>query len=420
MSENCDQNCNGCQENCSDRKEEFDFSAPANEFSQVKKVIGVVSGKGGVGKSLVTSLLAVQMMRKGHATAILDADLTGPSIPKAFGLKERAMGSEEGLMPVYTKNNIGVMSINLLLENESDPVVWRGPLIAGTVKQFWSDVIWGDVDYMFIDMPPGTGDVALTVFQSIPVDGIIVVTSPQELVSMIVKKAVRMANMMNIPVLGLVENMAYFKCPDCGSEHRIFGQSRLESIAAAYSLPILGRIPIDPKIAAACDAGKIEECEGDWLDRAADMLIRSVNKDDETAAGSATDTEKAATEEKGSGTMKIAVATDRGSVTEHFGHCENFVIFTVGNGKIIGEENCPNPGHKPGFLPVYLDERGVNVIISGGMGGGAVDLFNEKGIEVVTGASGDTRKAAEAYLSGDLKSTGSVCHEHNHSDECGN
>ena len=224
MSENCDHNCGGCPENCSDRKE-ADFSVPANEFSQIKKVIGVVSGKGGVGKSLVTSLLAVQMMRQGFSTAILDADLTGPSIPKVFGLKERALGSEEGLMPVYTKNNIGVMSINLLLENESDPVVWRGPLIAGTVRQFWSDVIWGDVDCMFIDMPPGTGDVALTVFQSIPVDGIILVTSPQELVSMIVKKAVRMANMMNIPVLGLVENMAFFKCPDCGSEHRIFGQS---------------------------------------------------------------------------------------------------------------------------------------------------------------------------------------------------
>ncbi len=283
MSESCNHNCDGCQETCSERNEKLDFSAPANDFSQVKKVIGIVSGKGGVGKSLVTSLLAVRMMRRGFSTAILDADLTGPSIPKAFGLKERAMGSEEGLMPVYTKNNIGVMSINLLLENESDPVIWRGPMIAGTVKQFWSDVIWGDVDFMFIDMPPGTGDVALTVFQSIPVDGIIVVTSPQELVSMIVKKAVRMANMMNIPVLGLVENMAYFKCPDCGSEHKIFGQSRLESIAAAYSLPVLGRIPIDPKIASACDAGKIEECDYEWLDDATDRLIRMIKSDSEGA-----------------------------------------------------------------------------------------------------------------------------------------
>jgi Mrp family chromosome partitioning ATPase len=281
MSERCDQNCTGCSENCSDRKEEFDFSAPANEFSQVKKVIGVISGKGGVGKSLVTSLMAVQMMKKGYSTAILDADLTGPSIPKAFGVKDHAMGSEGGLIPVYTPKGIALMSINLLLENESDPVVWRGPLIAGTVKQFWSEVIWGDIDFMFIDMPPGTGDVALTVFQSIPIDGIIVVTSPQELVSMIVKKAVKMANMMNIPVLGLVENMSYFNCPDCGAQHRIFGESRIDEIAASYGLSVLGRIPIDSKISKACDDGKIEECDCDWL-AAAEQLIQKLLSGQET------------------------------------------------------------------------------------------------------------------------------------------
>lgn len=272
MSENCDQNCNECAENCSDRKETPDFSAPANVHSHVKKVIGVISGKGGVGKSLITSLMAVQMMKKGYKTAILDADLTGPSIPKSFGVKGKAMGSEEGLLPIYTEKNVAMMSINLLLEHESDPVVWRGPLIAGTVKQFWSDVIWGDIDFMFIDMPPGTGDVALTVFQSIPVDGIIVVTSPQELVSMIVKKAVKMANMMDIPVLGIVENMSFFRCPDCGAQHQIFGESRIDEIADAYSLNILGKIPIDPSISKACDEGKIEEFECDWLAAAADSL----------------------------------------------------------------------------------------------------------------------------------------------------
>ncbi len=290
MSEKCDQNCKECAENCSDRKDAPDFSTPLNQHSQVKKVIGVISGKGGVGKSLVTSLLAVQMMKKGYSTAILDADLTGPSIPKVFGLSDHAMGSEEGLLPVYTKEGIAVMSINLLLENESDPVVWRGPIITGTVKQFWSEVIWGDIDFMFIDMPPGTGDVALTVFQSIPVDGIIVVTSPQELVSMIVQKAVKMANMMNIPVLGLVENMSYFHCPDCGVKHYIFGESRIDEISASNGLSVLGRIPIDSKIAKACDDGKIEECDCDWLAAAADPLIQKLEA--KPAAGAKAEPEK--------------------------------------------------------------------------------------------------------------------------------
>lgn len=235
-------------------------------MSDIKKVIAVVSGKGGVGKSMVTSLMSVAMNRRGHKTAVLDADITGPSIPKEFGLKEKVKGSEEGLFPVYTKTGIGVMSLNLLLPNETDPVVWRGPVIAGTVQQFWTDVIWGDVDYMFIDMPPGTGDVPLTVFQSIPVDGIIVVTSPQELVSMIVEKAVKMAEMMNIPVLGIVENLSYFKCPGCGMEHSIFGESHIDEIAAQYSIENVAKIPIDPKLSAASDRGMVELFEGDWLD----------------------------------------------------------------------------------------------------------------------------------------------------------
>ncbi len=270
--EGCTSNCSSCPSagNCGSQPQSF--LEETNSFNDIKKVIGVVSGKGGVGKSMVTSLMAVNMQRRGYKTAILDADITGPSIPKAFGTKEKATANELGIFPIKTKTGIGTMSVNNLLENDTDPVVWRGPVIAGTVKQFWTDVLWGDVDYMFVDMPPGTGDVPLTVFQSLPVDGIIVVTSPQELVSMIVGKAVKMAEMMNIPVLGLVENMSYFKCPDCGREYPVFGESRLEEVAAEYGVNVLGRLPIDPKLAAACDKGMIELFEGDWLDGAADKV----------------------------------------------------------------------------------------------------------------------------------------------------
>lgn len=248
------------------------FTVAFNEGSSVKKVIGVLSGKGGVGKSLITSMLAVLMNRKGYRTAILDADVTGPSIPKAFGLTEKAGGDQEGILPVTSKSGIKVMSINLLLPDATDPVIWRGPILAGTIKQFWSDVLWGDLDYMFIDMPPGTGDVPLTVFQSLAVDGIVIVTSPQELVSIIVSKAVKMAKMMNIPILGLVENMAYFKCPDCGSEHKIFGNSHIEAVAEEHGLDVLARLPLDPQISKACDLGSIEDYKGDWLDKVAELL----------------------------------------------------------------------------------------------------------------------------------------------------
>lgn len=271
MSE-CNSNCNSCSENCSSRKEQPDFTVQPHELSSIKKVIGVVSGKGGVGKSLVTSLLAVTMNRRGYHSAILDADITGPSIPKAFGIKEKAQGNEMGLLPVRSSTGIDIMSINLLLGNETDPVVWRGPIIAGTVKQFWSDVIWNDVDYMFVDMPPGTGDVPLTVFQSLPIDGIVIVTSPQELVSMIVGKAVKMAKMMNVPILGLVENMSHFICPDCNKEYQIFGESKIEEVAGKHEIKTYAKLPINPKLAAACDKGMIELFEGDWLDHIADLL----------------------------------------------------------------------------------------------------------------------------------------------------
>ncbi len=273
-SEECSkESCEGCSKNPESLIEK------THEFNSIKKVIGVVSGKGGVGKSIVTSMLAVLMNRKGYRSAVLDADVTGPSIPKIFGIKEKAQGSEIGLFAAKSKTDIGIMSVNLLLENDTDPVVWRGPIIAGTVKQFWTDVLWGDVDYMFIDMPPGTGDVPLTVFQSIPVDGIIIVTSPQELVSMIVGKAVKMAQMMNIPILGLVENMSYFKCPDCGKEISVFGESHVEKIAADNNITNIAKLPINPKIAAACDKGAIELFDGDWLDNIADNFEKMIDSE---------------------------------------------------------------------------------------------------------------------------------------------
>ena len=273
MSENCTHDCGSCSANCSSREGGApDFSAKANPHSRVKKVIGVVSGKGGVGKSMVTSLMSVILRRRGLSTAILDADITGPSIPKAFGVRGQLMASDEGIYPAYSTTGVKMVSLNLLLDNETDPVVWRGPVIAGTVKQFWSDVMWEDVDVMFVDMPPGTGDVPLTVFQSLPVDGILIVTSPQELVGMIVEKAVHMAQMMNIPVLGIVENMAYFQCDQCGKRHYIFGQSHLEEIAERNGIGVTAQMPLDPELAAACDAGRIEMFEAPWLDELADAL----------------------------------------------------------------------------------------------------------------------------------------------------
>jgi len=279
MTDNCNQTCSTCGEDCADRKEsETDQYAKPHQLSNIKKVIGIVSGKGGVGKSIVTSMMAVTMNRRGYHAAILDADITGPSIPKAFGITDKAKGSTFGIYPIKSTNGIDVMSINLVLENDSDPVIWRGPVIAGAVKQFWTDVIWDNVDFMFIDMPPGTGDVPLTVFQSIKVDGIIIVTSPQELVSMIVSKAVKMANKMNIPIIGLVENMAYFKCPDCDKEHNIYGVSHIDKIAEEYNLEVLARMPIDPKLAEAVDNGLIETFEGDWFANIADKLAKDLEE----------------------------------------------------------------------------------------------------------------------------------------------
>ncbi len=259
MSE-CSHDCSSCGESCAERNTESLLEKP-HELSDIKKVIAVVSGKGGVGKSSVTAMLASLAAKKGYKTAVLDADITGPSIPKIFGVTKKAEGDNFGIYPVKSKGGIGLMSLNLLIDDETKPVIWRGPVIAGAVRQFWTDVIWGDVDYMFVDMPPGTGDVPLTVFQSLPVDGIVVVSSPQELVSMIVEKAVNMADIMNIPILAMVENYAYFKCPDCGSEHSVFGVSHAAEIAAAHGINAFARLPIDPAFAALCDSGRVEESD---------------------------------------------------------------------------------------------------------------------------------------------------------------
>ena len=267
MSETCNNDCSSCAESCSDRKEEnTDFTAKLNDMSKVGKVYAVISGKGGVGKSMITSMMASAMNKKGYKTAVLDADITGPSIPKLFGVSAKATQNEFGILPSISKSGTNIMSVNLLLEKDTDPVVWRGPIIANVVKQFWTDVVWGNVDYMFIDMPPGTGDVPLTIFQSLPVDGLIVVTSPQELVSMIARKAVRMAEMMNVPIVAMVENMSYYTCPDCGKNHNIFGESKIDEVAKEHKIDIVAKMPIDSNIAAFSDKGEIESYESDTLD----------------------------------------------------------------------------------------------------------------------------------------------------------
>ena len=271
----CSGNCSSCgSTSCGDRTAES-LLANLNPHSSVKKVIAVVSGKGGVGKSTVTSLLATAMSRQGKRVGVLDADITGPSAPTAFGVTECQGATEDGLYPAMTKGGIQVMSINLLLDDPESPVVWRGPVIAGAVKQFWTDVIWEDVDYMFVDMPPGTGDVPLTVFQSLPVDGIVIVTSPQDLVSMIVAKAVKMAEMMHIPVLGFVENYAYLECPDCGKKISVFGESHLDEVAAKFGLPVLARLPIDPKVAEACDNGAVESLNTDRMAPVIEAVLKA-------------------------------------------------------------------------------------------------------------------------------------------------
>ncbi|HEY5587192.1 MAG TPA: iron-sulfur cluster carrier protein MrpORP [Ruminiclostridium sp.] len=377
-----------------------DFIEKTNELNSIKRVVGVVSGKGGVGKSLVTSMLAVMMRRKGFKVGILDADITGPSIPKIFGINKKVEGSELGMFPQKSHNDISVMSVNLLLEKDDEPVIWRGPMISGVVKQFWTDVIWGEVDYLFLDMPPGTGDVPLTVFQTIPLDGIVIVTSPQDLVSMIVKKAYNMAKDMNIPVLGIVENMSYLKCPDCGTEIKLFGDSKIDAIAEKLGIQVLGRMPIDPAVAELCDNGEIEKVNNEYLMDAVLYIEKNLDV------------------LKESNVMKIAIASEGTNVSSHFGKCENFTIVEIENSQVKSKAIINTEGNQHGLLPTFLASRGVNIVVAGGMGEGARQNLVSNNIEIISGVSGDIDEAISAYMEGSLKSSDVGCsgHEHSHGD----
>lgn len=380
MSE-CTHDCGSCGSDCGERNAQQIMAD--NNNSGVKKVIAVMSGKGGVGKSLVTSMLAVNAAKKGLKTAIMDADITGPSIPKSFGIKEKAKCNADGtvILPEVTNTGIKVMSLNLLIDNETDPVIWRGPIIASAVREFWQNVDWGDVDVMFIDCPPGTGDVPLTIFQSLPVDGIIVVTSPQELVSMIVTKAVNMAKMMDIPVIGIVENMSYFKCPDCGKVHEIYGKSHIEKVASDCGIDNIAKLPIDPQVAQKVDGGLAEDIDASAL---GNMLqcIMEVKREPVR--------------------LKIAVTYENGEVFQHFGHSQQFKIYVVEDNKVIGSKVIGTDGNGHEALASYLESDGVDVLICGGIGGGAVNALSESGIQVVPGVTGSTDTAVYDYLNGKL------------------
>lgn len=378
----CDHNCSNCSEKCDIK----DLRQKPHYMSSVKKVIGVVSGKGGVGKSLVTSLLAITMNQRGYKTAILDADITGPSIPKIFGIKGKAEGIEDGLLPSVSKNGIKVMSSNLLLENDTDPIVWRGPVIANLVKQFWTEVIWENVDYLFVDMPPGTGDVPLTVFQSIGVDGIIIVTSPQELVSMIVEKAVNMANLMDIEVLGIIENYSYIECPDCKKHINVFGESKVDEVAKKYNLNVLAKLPIDPKFASLCDKGCLEDIHIDYLDKANDLL-----------------------EKLPVTVLNIAIPVKNNEVDHHFGKAELFYVYQVVRDMVIGGFKVPmeNSGH----INVInkLKQNNVHIVLCNHLGEEALQYASINNIKVVSGIEGPQADAIRAFLHNKVESKGANC-----------
>lgn len=380
----CDHNCSNCSEKC----EAKDLREKPHYLSSVKKVIGVVSGKGGVGKSLVTSLLAITMNKRGYKTAILDADITGPSIPKIFGIKGKAQGTSEGLLPSISKNGIKVMSSNLLLENDTDPVVWRGPVIAGLVKQFWTDVIWDNVDYLFVDMPPGTGDVPLTVFQSIGVDGIVIVTSPQELVSMIVEKAVNMAKMMKIEVLGIVENLSYIECPDCKKHISVFGESKVEEVAKKYNLEVLGKLPIDPQFASLCDKGSLEDINIPYLEKANQKL-----------------------EALPVSVLNVAIPVKDDKIDSHFGKAQLFHIYQVVKDMIIGGVKLPVDGKGHNDVVNALSEKHVHVVLCENLGKEALIACEEKGIRVVSGFNCTPLQAMRKFLNYEVESEGANCQD---------
>ena len=417
MSEECSGSCSSCSSNCSERQpSREELLEPANAYSNIKKVIGVVSGKGGVGKSFVTSYLSVLMNRRGYETAILDADVTGPSIPKAFGIHKKATGNEMGIFPAYSENGTRVMSVNLLLEEEDTPVIWRGPVIAGTVKQFWTEVVWGNVDYMFVDMPPGTGDVPLTVFQSIPLDGIIIVTSPQELVSMIVGKAVNMASSMEIPILGIVENYSYVECGSCGEKISVFGESRVDETAQKYGIPVLAKLPLNPAIAGSVDSGRIEGLEGSWLDYAAGYLEQVC------PAGKIRGEKEEIKQEVtlGRDVKKIAVATDdKSNIYGHFGTTEQFTVYEMDGNIMLGKSLLKSNGSGHSELAGLLKDHKIDVLICGGIGSSALDMLLQAGIVVVPGQQGDVEVAVAAYMDGSLLASNvPVCSGHEEGQGC--
>lgn len=377
MSE-CNHNCSDCKEKC----ENESLLKKPHPMSHIKKVIGVVSGKGGVGKSLVTSLLAISLRQRGYQVGVLDADVTGPSIPKIFGIKDKAHGNRDGLFPNNSSTGIKVISSNLLLKNDTDPVVWRGPIIANLVEQFWTEVIWQDVDYLFVDMPPGTGDVPLTVFQSMSVDGIVIVTSPQELVKMIVSKAVNMANMMKIPVLGLVENMSYLECDECTHPIKIFGESHVEEIGAEYGLPVLAKIPLNPKVAAWCDAGELEHQKFNYLDKATETIEKLPIL-----------------------VTTLAIPADQDQISDHFGHAPAFLI-VQGTKQMIIKSFTLNPevkGHDN--IIALLKDYQVEVVITKHMGETMYDKLVEEDIKIIAGIEGNALDAARKYLRNELIGT---------------
>ncbi len=394
-----DNNSNSSNEKC---KYEETFKIENNPLNNIKKVIGVMSGKGGVGKSTISVLLAKELNKKGYKVGILDADITGPSIPKLLDLgSKRAETSEQGIWPVTTEDGIKVMSLNLLIEDEEQPVIWRGPIIANTVKQFWTDVFWEELDYLIIDMPPGTGDVALTAMQSFPIDGIVMVSIPQDLVSMIVAKAINMTRKMDIKVIGLVENMSYIVCPDCQKEIRIFDNSNTQEFLNKMDVQLIGEFPMSKEIIDVINnnSNTISKALDDKFKGLTEKVIDFVNFKEDV-------------------NMKIAVASEGKNVSGHFGFCEGFTIYDVNEAKGLKKEFVKNPGHKPGYLPVFLKELNVNIIIAGGMGETAQQLFNESGIEVVVGAQGLCDDVVQKHIDGELKSTGSVCTEHEHEGHC--
>lgn len=409
MSESCSGSCGSCSSDCDSRQpSREELLEPANRYSHVKKVIGVVSGKGGVGKSFVTSYLSVLLKKKGYETAILDADITGPSIPKAFNIHQKVSANELGIFPGCSEDGMKVMSVNLLLNSEDSPVIWRGPIIAGTVKQFWTEVVWGDVDYMFVDMPPGTGDVPLTVFQSIPLDGIIIVTSPQELVSMIVSKAVKMAQAMEIPILGLIENYSYMECGKCGEKMSVFGESHVEEIASKYQVPVLAKLPLDSKIAKAMDAGMIEKLEGNWLDDAVSYIekICDITKD--------------STEKKEDRNKKIAITTDeKGDVYGHFGTCPSFTIYELEGAMLKEKTKLETNGSGHSEIANLLIENQVDVLICGGIGSAAMNILLEAGILCIPGQQGDVDVVVASYMDGSIMtSEAPTCAGHQEGEEC--